>query len=174
MKIVETTFANGIHPLEISGRPYVQKRVYKARKSRADMTHYKIITQNDVTLYIRDFPCCTSGDIARMLGASKSNVCHVLKSLSVGKIINRNRESNNEVWKYTANAIAPINVNYADMIRQFLAVNPGSTSPQILEKIGVPNIFSKIKRLVKRGEITFVTKMTANYWRPLNHYSLAD
>lgn len=169
-----TTFANGLHPLAKAvtlPRPPRSKPPHKPRK---DLTQYKLITKYQVTVYLRAYPGSTSVDLGRALGASKFNTCRMLKRLTLANTVSRWREPGNSIWHYTANAIAPIHSNYADLIRQCLAVHPGIPATEVLMRTGVTDIFAKMKRLTRRGEITAVVKMTPNYGKPLKHYSLTE
>lgn len=169
-----TTWANGVHPLARAERPPKPPRSKPPHKPRKDLTQYKMITQHQVTAYLLAHPGSTSADLGRALGASKFNTCRMLKRLTLSKTVSRWREPGSQIWHYTANSIAPIHSNYADLIRQCLAVRPGIPATEVRMHTGVTDIFDKMKRLWKRGEITAVIKMTPNYGKPLKHYSLAE
>ena len=141
-------------------------------KPRSSVINYKLITANQITLYLRENPGATSADLGRALGGSKSNTCHILNRLAVCQIVTRQRESLRGEWFYTANKIAPVLVNHIDLIRQCLAVSPGITATQIRMLSGVTDIFSRLKHMKNAGELEVEVKMTAGYGRALNHYTL--
>lgn len=165
-----TTWANGIHPLTKT-KP---KRTRAPRKPRANLADYKQITAHDVTLYLSDHPGSTSVDVGKVLGGSNFNVCRMLKRLTLSRAITRNRETVNGIWKYTVNRIAPVNPNYVSLILEYIAEHPGCTASKVEQHTGLIDIFTKLKILRKRGDITAQAKMTPNYGKPLNHYFLKE
>jgi len=166
-----TTWANGVHPLTKTAKP---KRTRKPNKPRRDAASYKQITAHDVTLYLSENPGSTSVDLGKVLGGSNFNVCRMLKWLSLSRAITRHRETVNGIWKYTVNKIAPVNPNYVVDILGCIGRNPGCTAEKVRQHTGLIDIFTKLKILRKRGDITALQKMTPNYGKPLNHYFLKE
>ena len=165
-----TTWANGIHPLTKTAKP---KRI-RVQKPRPDPVSYGQITAHDVTQYLRERPGSTSVDIGKAISGSSYNICRMLKRLTLSRTITRCREHEHGIWMYTANRIAPVNLNHSSLILEYIGAHPGCLASQVAQHTGVNDIFCKLKVLRKRGEITAKAKMAPDYGKPLNHYFLKE